>query len=338
MSPRSIGDLPHSRTRCIAFSVWRVKVMIASALLAAILYGVGAALEQRQAATTPSDAAGRPRLLVLLIRRPLWLLGLGAQFGGFVAHAVALRFGPLAIVQMLVATELIVSIVLVSVWSGRRLNRSSWAAALLVVAGTAAFMTLSAPTGAGDADGHGMPHRALFAVAVLGITAAGMTAVGLGAAGRRRGVLLAVAAGLADAASAVVTMSFSQLASHGLLAVVTSWPVYAVVTCGIANVLLTQTAYQTDMPMITLPVISAITPMASVVIGAGLLGEAHHVSAAAGGAAAGAALATGVALAVLARSVPSARVGQLTPVRSLRDDLASGRWPERNCDLVARRS
>jgi hypothetical protein len=44
----------------------------------------------------------------------------------------------------------------------------------------------------------------------------------------------------------------------------------AVVACGIGNILLTQTAYQTGRPMITLPVISAVAPVASVAIGIGL--------------------------------------------------------------------
>jgi hypothetical protein len=77
-------------------------VMIATALVAAVLYGAGAAVEQRQAAAAPQSSAGRPRLLLLLVRQPLWLLGMLAQIGGFAAHAVALRSGPLATVQMLV--------------------------------------------------------------------------------------------------------------------------------------------------------------------------------------------------------------------------------------------
>ncbi|HVT68865.1 MAG TPA: hypothetical protein VHF26_14030, partial [Trebonia sp.] len=97
-------------------------VMIASALVAAALYGAGAATEQRQAATAPPSSAGRPRLLMLLARQPLWLLGLAAQIGGFAAHAVALRSGPLEIVQMLVAADLIVAVLIVRFWSGRPLG------------------------------------------------------------------------------------------------------------------------------------------------------------------------------------------------------------------------
>src|ERR1700748_1418445 len=100
-------------------------MMIATALLAAVLYGGGAAGEQGEAAAAPQSSAGRPRLLLLLVRQPLWLLGIVAQIGGFAAHAVALRSGPLATVQMMVAAELIVAGAIVRIWSGRPLRRAA---------------------------------------------------------------------------------------------------------------------------------------------------------------------------------------------------------------------
>ncbi|MFZ0163847.1 MAG: hypothetical protein WAL12_09725, partial [Trebonia sp.] len=124
---------------------------------------------------------------------------------------------------------------------------------------------------------------------------------GLRAEGRRRAVLLAVAAGLADSCSAVVTLAFSHVASHGLVAVVTSWSVYALVVSGAVNVLLTQSAYQTGRPMITLPIISAVAPVASVAIGIWILGETPRTGVLGGVAAAAAVLVTSLALACLAR-------------------------------------
>ena len=115
------------------------------ALTAAVLYGTGAALQQRQAAATPSQAAGRPRLLLLLVRRPWWLLGMGGELGGFAAHAVALRTGPLTIVQMLVASSLLFSVATVRLWSGRRLSWTAWAAVLAVIAGIASFVAVASP-------------------------------------------------------------------------------------------------------------------------------------------------------------------------------------------------
>src|ERR1700753_3893580 len=120
-------------------------VMVVSALAAAALYGTGAALEQRQGGAAPAAAGGRPRLLALLARQPLWLLGLGTQIAGFAVHAVALRSGPLATVPFLGGAELLVAVLLVRRWSGGRLSRGSWAAMLTVAAGIAAFLVLMAP-------------------------------------------------------------------------------------------------------------------------------------------------------------------------------------------------
>jgi drug/metabolite transporter (DMT)-like permease len=282
-------------------------VMIVSALLAAALYGTGAAVEQRQAAAAPASSAGRPRLLVLLARQPLWLLGFAVQVTGFAAHAVALRSGPLDVVQMLVAAELVVAVVIVRLWSGRRLSLTAWAAALTVVAGIASFLLLTASSSVGRGasparDYAGMP--AVLGAAAAAAAAAAFAVAGLRAGGRRRAALLAMAAGLADACSAVVTMAFSHVAAHGPAAIATSWTVYALIAAGAGTVLLTQTAYQTGRPLITLPVISAVTPVASVAIGLGMLGETPGNGVAGGVSAGVAVVVTSIALVCLARSVP----------------------------------
>jgi hypothetical protein len=283
-------------------------VMIATALAAAVLYGAGAAVEQRQAAGAPQSSAGRPRLLFLLARQPLWLLGIAVQIGGFAAHAVALRSGSLATVQMLVSGEFVVAVLIVRIWSGRPLGRAAWAAALTVVASVAAFLALTSPGHAQQAVQPGHGAVIILAAAATGGAALAAAIVGLRAAGRRRAILLAVAAGLADSCSAVVTMAFSHTAGHGVVALATSWTVYAVAVCGAGNVLLTQSAYQTGRPILTLPIIAAVTPVASVAVGIGLLGEVPRIGLAGAVAAGFAVLATSLALARLAYTAPHPEV------------------------------
>lgn len=282
-----------------------VMVMIMAALIAAVCYGTGAAVQQRQAAAAPRSSAGRPRLLLLLARQPLWLAGIAVQIGGFAAHAFALRSGPLAAVQMIMSAELVIAVVIVRVWSGRPLSRASWTAAFAVVAAIAAFTALTS-AGSGRAAAH--PGSAMAAVGAAATSAGALAAAALGlrAAGRHRAVLLAVAAGLADSCSAVVTMAFSHVAGHGLTAVVTSWTLYALVVSGVGNVLLTQSAYQVGLPTLTLPVIAAVTPAASVAVGIGLLGETARMGVAGGIGAGLVALVAVIALTCLARSAPPA--------------------------------
>jgi drug/metabolite transporter (DMT)-like permease len=316
-----MGDLPDGLTRCIASSVVSVIMMVVTALAAAVLYGAGAAVQQRQAAAAPASAAGRPRLLLLLARQRLWLLGIVVQVGGFAAHVTALRSGRLATVQMLVSAELVVAVVIVRVWSRRPLSRASWAAALTVVAGIAAFVALTSP-GRGHAAGHPDYVVAVgLGAAITGAGALAAAAVGLRAAGRRRAVVLAVAAGLADSCSAVVTLAFSRAASHGLGALPASWTIYALAACGAGNVLLTQTAYQAGRPMVTLPVIAAITPAASVAVGIGLLGETPSTGVAGAVGAGLAVLVTCLALARLACSSPHAEAPSHGPAQGQRGGL-----------------
>ncbi len=296
------------------------------ALTAAVLYGTGAALQQRQAAATPSHAAGRPRLLLLLVRRPWWLLGMGVELGGFACHAVALRTGPLTIVQMLVASSLLFSVATVRLWSGRRLSWTAWAAVLAVIAGIASFVALASPAG-GDASVAGVPGHAGLAAAFLAACAVPLAAAGLATAGSRRAVVLAVAAGIADAGIAVVTMAFSHVVSGGLTSVADSWATYALMLGGPCSLLLTQTAYQAGRPMITLPVIAVVTPVASLAAGNLLLGESAHLGVLSSAAAALAVLATSAGLVVLAR-LATGQPASVHPGRQRPDCLeAPGRAP-----------
>ena len=104
------------------------------------------------------------------MRRPWWLLGIGVELGGFATHAVALRTGPLTIVQMLVASSLLFSVATVRSWSGRRLSWTAWAAVLAVIAGIASFVALASPAG-GDAGGPAGSGHAGLAAACLAICA-----------------------------------------------------------------------------------------------------------------------------------------------------------------------
>ena len=299
---------------------------ILAALIAAMLYGTGAALQQHQAAAAPDASAGRPSLLLLLVRRPWWLLGIVGELGGFATHAVALRSGPLTIVQMLMASSLIFSVATVRVWSGRRLGALTWAACLAVVAGIGAFVALTSP---GLSGGHHLPQHAGLAAIVprhrRGAVRRHRPGRGRAPPGdpARRG------AGLADAAIAVTTMAFTHALGHGLGGILTSWATYVLMIGGPCSLLLTQTAYQAGRPMITLPVVTVVTPMASLAVGVGLLGETTRLSTAGAVVVAGAVLLTAAGLTVLARRAAHQDPAGVGPARPHREPARPHREPAR---------
>ena len=245
------------------------------AALSAVLYGAGVAVEHRQAARTPTEVAGRPWLLALLARQPLWLLGAALEAGGFALHTAALRSGSLLAVQMILGCSLLVSVSLSSVLARRPLPRRCWPAIFAIVASVGVCVALLGP----DEHAGLVSGQAVHAVLVTGLIAVPLAAAGLLASGRRaRPLLLAAGAGMADTCVAVLTMAFAHGFAHGLGGVVTSWPLYALIVGGLASLALTQAAYQTDAPLITLPIISVVTPLASLTVGVLVLHEAAHLS------------------------------------------------------------
>src|SRR5437764_10166044 len=73
-------------------------VTLVLALAAAFMYGSGVALQHREATLMPDAASVHFGLLLRLVRRPMWLLGVGADFVGFTLQAAALSHGALVIV------------------------------------------------------------------------------------------------------------------------------------------------------------------------------------------------------------------------------------------------
>src|ERR1700722_4049698 len=163
------------------------------AVLSAVLYGAGAAVEHRQAARTPAGTAAGQRLLVLLVRQPLWLAGAALECGGFAAHTVALRTGWLAAGQLVLGCSLLVSVGVSARLARRALPRRCWPAIFTVVTAIGVSVTLLGP------DSHGASHasgRPALAVIVTALMTLPIAAAGLLSSGRpARPLLLAVAAG-----------------------------------------------------------------------------------------------------------------------------------------------
>ena len=303
------------------------------AALSAVLYGAGVALEHRQAARATTRAGRRRWLLALLARQPLWLTGAALEAGGFVLHAAALRSGSLLAVQLILGCSLLVSVSLSSLLARRPLPRRCWPAVFAIVASVGAGVVLLGPDA--HADGRAAAGLTATAALVTGALAVPLAIAGLLARGRRsRPLLLAAAAGMADTCVAVITMAFAHVFTHGLGATATSWPLYALIVGGLTSLALTQAAYQTNALLITLPVISAVTPLASLAVGILVLHEATHLSGVRSIVGAGCLALAVTALVVLARAAAA-----LTETRTgdgSRPDSTAGR-PSNRTPLVTLR-
>jgi drug/metabolite transporter (DMT)-like permease len=242
----------------------------ALALLAAVLFAVASAVQQRSAADVPQAQARGGRLLLALARSRRWWAGTLCDTAGFAAQAAALGLGSLLLVQPLLVTTLLVALPLGARWGGRRLRRPDWVWAALLVLALALFAVVGEPTAGVDRVGW---RSWLPAAVLLGLLVGGCL---VGAAVRRgtaRSVLLAVAAGVAYGVGAALTKGVVSLLDDGVPALLTSWETWVLAVAMGGGTLLQQSAYQAGALEASLPAVTVGEPVVAVALGIAVLGE-----------------------------------------------------------------
>ena len=122
-------------------------------------------------ASTAAPASDKGwRLAMYLIRNPLWLFGVAAMVGAFVLQALALYFGRLSVVQSILVTELVFTLVIGRLWLRREVLPAAWESAGVTSAGLAVFLAMSQPEG-----GHPQATEQAWLLALL--TTGGAAAV-----------------------------------------------------------------------------------------------------------------------------------------------------------------
>ncbi len=246
-------------------------IAVLAALAAACSFGVAAVLQHRQASEAAGAGRLRFRLLADLARRPAWLAGVTLAGAAYGLQALALAFGPLALVAPIVAADLLFALPLAA-WASRRpLRRRNWAGCALVASGVGIFLATSPPSsGRSDAPARewllAFGAVALCCVAAVAVARTGGQAVRAGT--------LAAAAGVIFGLTAAVTLSFSRLLRDvGPATILGHWQPWALISLGLAGVLLSQSAYQAGALAASLPIIDTLEPISGVLIGTAIFGE-----------------------------------------------------------------
>ncbi|WP_198166950.1 DMT family transporter [Microbispora sp. ATCC PTA-5024] len=247
-----------------------VHIAILLAVLAAAANAVASVLQRRAARAAPPEEAFRVRLIWDLLRRPLWLGGIGALIGGFLFQAAALTTGGLALVQPILVAELPFTMLLAGRVFRVRIEPASWVAIGALTAGLGGFLAAASPE-----PGDRVPGVAGWAVSA-GATAGAIAccvALALAAGGAPRAVLLGVAAGLGFAYTAVLMKRTTTLATAGLADLPRAWSLYAMVAAGLASLYLLQNALQSGPLVAVQPALTVTDPVASTAYGVALFGE-----------------------------------------------------------------
>ncbi|MFD9980316.1 hypothetical protein ACFWZJ_08010 [Streptomyces massasporeus] len=238
-----------------------VLIAVALSLVSAVAYAAAAVAQERLASRSPG--AGTLRLL----GSGAWWWSVGLNASAALLHVVALRYGPLTVVQPLGALTLVAAVPMGARLAGRRVSAVEWKGTALTLLGLGAILVTA--SGPEPDDVLSVPE----ALAVAGATAA-LIGV-LSRPGARPGLRHASASGLASGVASALTQTVTVAATDR------SGPVLSVQVVGVAllvaafaagGLLLSQTAYRGGLGG-PLAMVTLANPLAAAVIGLSLLGE-----------------------------------------------------------------
>jgi drug/metabolite transporter (DMT)-like permease len=205
------------------------------------------------------------------MRQPIWLLGALFLVGTFGFSALALYFGPLAVVQPVLVLELIFTLAFRVFLLHDGIATRTWLAAVLICVGLGAFLVVSSPT-----DGNHVPSAGQWIVAVSTRGAAVLVLLWLSRSGtpaRRAAFFGAATAVVWSVDAAFVKETVDQLARGGVWELVLHWPLYAMIATGVGGTILLQGAFRVGPLAASQATMLIIDPLMSIALGIELFHE-----------------------------------------------------------------
>ncbi|MFB7650862.1 MULTISPECIES: hypothetical protein [unclassified Streptomyces] len=236
-------------------------VAVLLSLVSACAYAAAAVAQERLAAR----GAGAGMLRLLASGAWWWSVALNASAA--LLHVVALRYGPLTVVQPLGALTLVAAVPLGARLAGRRVSAVEWRGTGLTLLGLGALLlTASGPA----------PDDSLSVAEALAVSGATAALIGVLAwpgtrPGLRHATASGIASGVASALTQTVTVAVTDRSDPLLSAQVVGVAVL-VAAFAAGGLLLSQTAYRGGLGA-PLAVVTLANPVAAAVIGLSLLGE-----------------------------------------------------------------
>ena len=247
---------------------------------------------QRMGAKSSQATGFDAGLVFRLARRPVWLLGIASMIGGFVLQLIALHFGALALVQPILAAELVFVFGYLALAGSGRVKRRDWLAATAMSVGIGVFLRVASPSGGRlHAPGSSWLLAGLAGVVVLAVAVAfGLgrrrrpVASGTGraaasgtrrpvASGTRRAAVLGAATGVSWGFMAAVIKELSSHLDDGVGAIFSSWSLYLLIAAGAATMLLASHALAAGPLAASQPGFTILDPLSASLLGTFLFAE-----------------------------------------------------------------
>lgn len=245
------------------------------AVLAACANATSSVLQRKAGRQVPQGENLSLRLIRSLLHQPAWFGGIAAVTAGFLLQATALSQGQLALVEPILVLELPFTLLLATRVFRMRLHWREWGPAVAMSAGLAALLWSLSPSA-----GKSQDIRWYEWVIGIGINL-GFVAV-MVAWGRRgpagggphtegnsalQTAVLAVSAGAMFGLTAALMKAMTGYYSRGIVALLTSWQLYAMIAAGAGAMFLVQSAMNAGRLVAAQPGLTLTDPIVSILWG-----------------------------------------------------------------------
>lgn len=244
--------------------------------LAASLCTATSSVCQRLGARKTQPAGFDIWLILKLVRRPIWLAGLASMILGFGFQVTALHYGALALVQPILALELLFVFGYMALIGNVKVRRRDWLAAGAMSAGLGIFLLAASPSG-------GRAHAPAYLWILAGLATLGAVLTGIALAfglhhrakgtPSHRAAVLGVATGMSWGFVAAVIKEFSSHLGSGFEGIFTNWSVYVLVGAGAASLLMASQALAAGPLAASQPGFTILDPLSATLLGIFLFGE-----------------------------------------------------------------
>lgn len=240
------------------------------ALGAALFIAISDVIQQRTAHAVTDEPVGHVELFTRLLADRRWWAGSLAAAIGFGLQAAALGLGSVLLVEALLVTSLLFALPLSTWLAGRRMPRSIWLWAALLVAADATVIVVGNPT-AGSA--RASLHTWAWVVAIVGPTLLLCLLGARARPGRIAAVLLGIVSATSWGMFAVLTKGVVDLLGRGPAAVLTSPELYGLVVVMLAGTVFQQSSFRAGSLTASLPTMTVLEPVVAAALGVVVLGE-----------------------------------------------------------------
>jgi drug/metabolite transporter (DMT)-like permease len=240
------------------------------ALIAAFLFALAAALQQKGALNLPTISLAQPMSLVRLVGQTMWLLGTLALVTGYLFQAGALDRGRLSVIQPLLVTTVVFALPLGYFLTRQRVGTREVIGAVVIIVGLGVFVYFGDPA-SGKENASSLEWAimigllSLLSVLLLVYGSSGGLSMKAAAYGTVAGILFGLSSSLTKPTLDYLHQSVGTMLSH--------WECYALAVAGMLGFVLQQVSLGTGRLAPSVATVSVANPVVGILIGTLLLDE-----------------------------------------------------------------